>query len=141
MCFCVAAQGEDWMLDSPQLTLRSVQAGDGGLYRCTATDPAERSLRSSQIISIDVLPGTYHCMGTCHRRQGKSCMWYKCPLHYKGRTHISKGIVFSLQTHSLRATCSQVHVVKETGVGLPSHGFPQVECRHVVSNPQWQLIT
>ncbi|XP_059920166.1 uncharacterized protein si:ch211-79k12.1 [Gadus macrocephalus] len=54
--FYWSKEGEDWMLDSPQLTLRSVQAGDGGLYRCTATDPVERSLSSSQIISIDVLP-------------------------------------------------------------------------------------
>ncbi|CAL8247535.1 unnamed protein product [Lota lota] len=58
--FYWSKEGEDWMLDSSQLTLRSVQAHDGGLYRCTAKVPVEGSLSSSQIISITVLPeGSY----------------------------------------------------------------------------------
>ncbi|KAM6967595.1 vascular endothelial growth factor receptor 2 [Aplochiton taeniatus] len=49
-------EGGDWILPLATLTLRDVQAQDGGEYTCTASHPTVASLSKRHTVSITVLP-------------------------------------------------------------------------------------
>ncbi|XP_020510567.1 cell surface glycoprotein MUC18 [Labrus bergylta] len=48
--------GDDWILPSSKLTLKKVNAMDGGRYTCMAEHPSVESLSKKRTISITVLP-------------------------------------------------------------------------------------
>ncbi|XP_077432473.1 hepatic and glial cell adhesion molecule isoform X2 [Vanacampus margaritifer] len=53
--YCWYKEGDDWILPLPVMTLKKVSATDGGVYTCTAENPAVL-LNKTRSINIVVLP-------------------------------------------------------------------------------------